>query len=181
MTKRARGNRGQATTETLLTLMFVCLLVFGLVQFCLLGATRHVVDLAAFSAARTSMVRGYDEVHVNTGIPWPLSEIIPPEITIGIPSNVRTYVGWFAAWQRIRTIHWWNNDFYNIPGFLEHPTVDGRPGLAVSYRVPLGFPIFDADDGVVVRGSVPLLLQSQSYNWNLGGDGSSEGGDNADR
>ena len=56
-----RHQAGQATTETLLTMSFLFLMLFGFVHLSMFAATKYLVNLAAFSAARTAMVAGNEQ------------------------------------------------------------------------------------------------------------------------
>ena len=56
---RLRSAGGQSTTETMAMMSFLLLMIFGLVHFCLLSATKSIVNLAAFAAARTMMVQDF--------------------------------------------------------------------------------------------------------------------------
>jgi hypothetical protein len=47
---------GQSTTETLLVMSFLMLLVFGLVHMSMLATTKYLVNFAAFSAARATLI-----------------------------------------------------------------------------------------------------------------------------
>ena len=47
---------GQSTTETLLVMSFLMLLVFGVVHMAMLATTKYLVSFAAFNAARTAMI-----------------------------------------------------------------------------------------------------------------------------
>jgi Flp pilus assembly protein TadG len=55
---RLRDRRGQATTETMMMMVFLLMLVFGFMNFCMLVTTKYVVNYAAFAAARVYMVAG---------------------------------------------------------------------------------------------------------------------------
>lgn len=53
----SRGwERGQSTTETLLVMSFLMLLIFGFVHMSMLATTKYLVDFAAFSGARSALV-----------------------------------------------------------------------------------------------------------------------------
>lgn len=50
--------QGQAATETMLSMMFMLMMIFGSVQLCWWSANKYLANLAAFGAARTAMVGG---------------------------------------------------------------------------------------------------------------------------
>lgn len=50
--------KGQAATETMLSMMFMLMMIFGSVQLCWWSANKYLANLAAFGAARTAMVGG---------------------------------------------------------------------------------------------------------------------------
>jgi Flp pilus assembly protein TadG len=54
--RRPRSQRGQSTTETLLMMMFLMLLIFGFIHLSMLATTKYLVNFAAFSAGRTAMI-----------------------------------------------------------------------------------------------------------------------------
>jgi Flp pilus assembly protein TadG len=58
VTPQRTGERGQSTTETLLMMMFLMLLIFGVVHLSMLATTKYLVNFAAFSGARTAMIGG---------------------------------------------------------------------------------------------------------------------------
>lgn len=55
---RLRRQQGQAATETMLSMMFMLMMIFGSVQLCWWSMNKYLANLAAFGAARTAMVGG---------------------------------------------------------------------------------------------------------------------------
>jgi hypothetical protein len=55
---RLRREQGQAATETMLSMMFMLMMIFGSVQLCWWSMNKYLANLAAFGAARTAMVGG---------------------------------------------------------------------------------------------------------------------------
>lgn len=58
---RGRGRRvdaGQATTETMLMMSFLLLMIFGVVHMAMLMSTKAMVNYAAWTASRAAMVGG---------------------------------------------------------------------------------------------------------------------------
>ncbi len=53
-----RGEQGQATTETLVSMLFLMLFLWGTVHMAMFAISKTVVSYAAFYAARTAMVNG---------------------------------------------------------------------------------------------------------------------------
>jgi hypothetical protein len=73
MTRRHRHHHGQAATETMMMMMFLLLLIFGFIHISMFAATKYMVNLAAFAAGRTAMVKGDDRratVEVLDNIRW---------------------------------------------------------------------------------------------------------------
>lgn len=132
--------RGQAMTETMIVMSFLLLMVFGFVHFAMLTATKSIVNLAAFSAARAAMVNGFD-----SGSPL-------------APSYV-------AAASVIDNLRWWgNNPALNRPEFpLSRQTLHDRDGVLVTFKVPFGMPIFNEvpSGGIPVEGFSPLVIQPE--------------------
>lgn len=141
-----RKHGGQAMTETMVMMSFLILLIFGCVHMCLLAATKSMVSLAAFSAARTVMVRGWQ-----------------PEFGFTIGDGLKVQTGWPAAWQVIDGIRWWRDDDRNSPDFpIGLAMRNGRQGLTVTYRVPLGLPIFNGipTGGLRITAFSPYVIQA---------------------
>lgn len=132
-----RSTRGQAATETMIMMMFLFLMIFGLIHMSMLAATKYMVNFAAFSAARTIMVRGDDASGLQM---W----------------------AYTAASGVIDNIRWWNEAWRNRPD-LPITTGDerGRHGVYVVYRVPFGLPIFNAvpAGGFRMIGFAPYQVQ----------------------
>lgn len=136
--------------ETMVMMSFLLFIIFGFMQLCLLCATKSMVNLAAFSAARTILVRALES---RPG------------------GGFNEHVGWPAAWQVLDTMHWWNEENRNAPDWPLSLTFSGNgPGqmsgaLGVTYRVPLGLPLLNgsnagggSSDGLPVITVLPLLL-----------------------
>jgi hypothetical protein len=51
-----RNHLGQAATETIIMMMFLLLMIFGLIHLCMLMSVKYMVNFSAFAAARTAMV-----------------------------------------------------------------------------------------------------------------------------
>ena len=63
--------RGQAATETMIMMMFLLLMIFGLVHLCMLMSVKFMVNNAAFSAARTAMIAPNDATAAaEEGLGW---------------------------------------------------------------------------------------------------------------
>jgi hypothetical protein len=157
---RASSTDGQATIEALLSLSFITLLMGGYVALCLIGATKSMVDLAAFSAARSVLVSGADPGAVGAS-----------------DDLARIQAGWPAAWQVLDNIRWWSNDSMNGPDLPLGLTwtcpdgrlswscqLSGRKALTVTYRVPLGRPILDSlpAGGLPITAASPYVIQHQA-------------------
>ena len=135
-----RHVRGQATTETMIMMMFLLLMIFGLVHMTMLVATKYVVNYAAYVAARTEMVRG-DGFTGKT-------------------------IAWTAAYMVLSdNAHWWSSPLKNSPDIPLGSDVSmyGREGLTVTYHVPFGLPIFNSIDsgGVKIVGFSPVAVQPE--------------------
>jgi hypothetical protein len=149
--RRWMSPAGQALIETLLTASFVFLLMFGLGQLTLLSVTKSMVNLSAFSAARTAMVRGSRAPAVDLSPPAGFA-IGANEIQAGAP----------AAYGVVRSLRWWQDDSRNRPDLpLGLAAREGRLGLTVTYRVPIGFPIFPngSSAGLAVTAFSPFEIQ----------------------
>jgi hypothetical protein len=113
--------RGQAATETIIMMMFLLLMIFGLVHLCMLMTVKYMVNYSAFSAARTAMV---DPGFVST--------------TLAGQGGGMSYMN-----------GWWKGTYIglNIP-YIQGPinkTIRGknRQGYSATYAVPFGLPIFN--------------------------------------
>lgn len=134
---RYRSSAGQAMTETMMVMSFLLLMVFGFVHFSMLTATKSLVNLSAFTAARAAMVHGFDS---------------------GDPASP----SYLAAASVLDNLRWWSNPLKNLPQFpLQQTTLRDRDGILVTYRVPFGLPIFSSLDpgGLPVEGFAPLAIQ----------------------
>jgi TadE-like protein len=151
-----RSARGQALTETMLTMSLVILIVFGFVQLCLLEATKSMVSLAAFSAARAVMVLGRESA--------PLDNEPDPAASSEFADLPKVQTGWAAAWQVLDGLRWWRESSRNRPDFpLGIARRNARLGLTVTYTVPFGPPVFNASpDGLRVTAFSPYIIQHQA-------------------
>jgi hypothetical protein len=141
-------------TETMVMMSFLTLIIFGFVHMCMLAATKSMVSLAAFSAARTAMVRGWQPPNIDLG---PLGEF-----GFNIADAVKVQTGYAAAWQVLDGLRWWQAEDRNRPDFpLGLAIRDGRQGLTVTYRVPFGLPIFNRvpSGGLRVTAFSPYVIQ----------------------
>jgi hypothetical protein len=159
--RRARAERGQAATETMLVMSFLLLLIYGTITLCLFMTTKQMADLAAFGAARTTMVRGYDRVGL---------ELFGLGAYLGIALPARSQVGWLSATQVLFwTQGWWTDRSRNTPGLLEveRPDPNGDWYLVVPYKVPYGLPIFSElpRGGILIEGRSPLVVQPAEFIW----------------
>ena len=138
MLRNTGPSRGQATTETMIMMIFVVLLIFGFVHMTMLIATKYMVNYAAFAAARTGTVGG------NTSTA--AAEVIQNLRWWVVPSSAQC--GSFGAKCTV------SPEVRNIRG-------KSRTGLAVRYRVPFGLPIFNdlPAGGIEVVAFAPLVIQ----------------------
>jgi hypothetical protein len=115
-----RNQRGQAATETIIMMVFLLLMIFGLIQMCMLMTVKYMVDFSAFAAARSAMV---DSSRLN--------------LTAAAKEGVGYMNNWWAG----------RYTLLNIPA-IKGPTdktVRGkkRTGYTATYAVPFGLPIFN--------------------------------------
>jgi hypothetical protein len=70
MRRRPCTCRGQAATETLLSLMFLMLFIWGAVHMAAFAISKHIASYSAFYCARTAMVEGESSVSLfgNAGL-----------------------------------------------------------------------------------------------------------------
>jgi hypothetical protein len=127
-------------TETMIMMMFLFLMIFGFVHMCMLIATKHMVNYAAFAAARTAMVDG-DRA--------------------GAASGVLDNLRWWNAWVDCELGP--STPVRKCAVETETRDIRGklREGVKATYRVPFGLPIFNAipDGGIQVIGFAPLKVQ----------------------
>ncbi len=116
-----RNARGQAATETIIMMMFLLLMTFGLIHLCMLMTVKYMVNFAAFAAARSAMVDAS---------------------TLNLTSAAKEGVGYMNGW--------WSGRFtgLNIPA-VKGPIdkrVRGkkRTGYSATFSVPFGLPIFNS-------------------------------------
>jgi hypothetical protein len=141
-------------TETMVMMSFLTLIIFGFVHLCMMAATKSMVSYAAFAAARTVMVRGWQ--------PPPLNIPIVGEFSFAFPDWAKVQTGYPAAWQVLDNIRWWRSASRNMPDFpIGITTLNGRQGLTVTYRVPFGLPIFNnvPNGGVRITAFSPYIIQ----------------------
>jgi hypothetical protein len=117
----ARGQRGQAATETIIMMVFLLLMIFGLIHLCMLMSVKYMVNFSAFAAARTAMV--------DSG-----SSSVTTAATEGL--------GYMNGW--------WSGSFtgLNTP-YVQGPIdkqIRGkkRTGYSSTFAVPFGLPIFNS-------------------------------------
>jgi hypothetical protein len=163
--RRLRGRRGQAAVESAVMMSFLLLLVFGFVHFSMLATTKELVNYAAFSAARTLMVRptSYD---ISLPLAWLqlpdwASDVVPEGYHL-FNFDVGTTWGWAAAAQVTDNLHWNQGIMGGVPDFpLARVERQGREGILVTQRVPFGLPIFNSIEtgGIPVSAFAPLTMQ----------------------
>jgi hypothetical protein len=159
-----RRQKGQALTETMVMMLFLTLIIFGFVHLCMMAATKSMVSYAAFAAARTTMVRGWQPPSLNLPLVG--------EYSYEFDDWWKVQTGWPAAWQVLDNIRWWRSSTRNRPDFpIGVAEVNDRRGLTVTYRVPFGVPIFNnvPSGGLAITAFSPYVIQA-----NIG-----ECGDNA--
>jgi TadE-like protein len=115
---RGVATRGQAATETMIMMMFLLLMIFGLVHLCMLMSVKFMVNNAAFSAARTAMIAPNDA-----------------------STAAEEGLGWMRGWWRGQY------SGLNTP-YVQGPvnkTIRGknRNGYRATFAVPFGLPIFN--------------------------------------
>jgi hypothetical protein len=153
----------------MLMMSFLSLFIVGAVHLSMFAITRYMVNYAAFTAARTVMVRASS--------PEPIDIPLLGQISIDIPLDWRLQAGWPAAAQVLSALKW-SEGLAGLPGFIggsrrvapDGSRSDDRDWLWVTYRVPFGLPIVNElpSGGLPVRGFARYVIQ------NVG-----EGGDNA--
>ena len=133
-TTRARSCRGQAATETMIVMLFLLLMIFGVVHMSMFAATKYMVNLSAFAAARTVLVAG---------------------------GNALNGAGREAAEQMIDNIRWWAAPGRNKPDRPARRSLRGRDSVLITYRVPFGLPMFKTVParGVRIIGAAPVVEQ----------------------
>jgi hypothetical protein len=163
---------GQALTDTIVMMSFVSFIIFGFMHLCLLEATKSMVSLAAFSAARAVMVLSEEASPLDIA---PI-ESLPSEFA----DVLKVQTGWPAAWQVLDGLRWSHDDGGNRPDFpLGIARLNNRVGLMVTYRVPFGPSILNAPiDGLRVTAISPYVAQHKAGDRNQDIE---DGGDNAQR
>lgn len=116
-----RNHLGQAATETIIMMMFLLLMIFGLIHLCMLMSVKYMVNFSAFAAARTAMVD--DSLFATT-------------------SAATEGLGYMNGW--------WSGSYtgLNIP-YVQGPIdkqIRGkkRTGYSSTFAVPFGLPIFNS-------------------------------------
>ena len=95
---RRRGNRGQATLETMMMMVFMLLIVFGLMHLTMFTVTRYMANYAAFAAARAAEVGNDPESaarDVMANINWWASEGDDPPVKV-YQENVGGWSGYMV-------------------------------------------------------------------------------------
>jgi TadE-like protein len=112
---------GQAATETIIMMIFLLLMMFGLIHLCMLMTVKSMVNFSAFAAARSAMV---------------------DSSTLNLTAAAKEGVGYMNGW--------WSGRFtlLNIPA-VKGPIdkrIRGkkRTGYSATYSVPFGLPIFNS-------------------------------------
>jgi hypothetical protein len=110
---------GQAATETIIMMMFLLLMIFGLVHLCMLMTVKYFVNYSAFTAARTAMVD-------------------PGSASTGGDGGLGYMHGWWSG----------SYSGLNTP-YIQGPidkTIRGktRTGYSSTFAVPFGLPIFNS-------------------------------------
>jgi TadE-like protein len=115
---RGVAPRGQAATETMIMMLFLLLMIFGLVHLCMLMSVKFMVNNAAFSAARTAMIAPNDA-----------------------STAAEEGLGWMRGWWR-GPYSGLNTPYVQGP---VNKTIRGknRNGYRATYAVPFGLPIFN--------------------------------------
>ena len=131
MNRRGRawlGQRGTAALETMVVMSFLFTLIFGFVHICLFVVTKSMANYAAFTAMRTSMVGGQDQLAAR---------------------QVMSEMQWWRTGDAITD---------QIRGALlvqsgqqgpRHFGGKRRKGVRVSYLLPFGYPMFSGGLGLV--------------------------------
>lgn len=68
---------GQAMVETIIALTIVMLIVMGLIHLSMLAATRHVLNFAAFSAARASVYGAAGDQQRSNSLVQTIIRVLP--------------------------------------------------------------------------------------------------------
>ena len=68
---------GQAMVETIIALTIVMLIVMGLIHLSMLAATRHVLNFAAFSAARSSVYGAAGDQQRSNSLVQTIIRVLP--------------------------------------------------------------------------------------------------------
>ena len=127
-----RGESGQSTTETMIMMGFLSLMIFGFVQMCMLATTKYLVNFAAFSVARAEMIGGDGQQAAD---------------------GAMAYLKWWSSSTANRK---------TVAGPLTRSVRGkSREGFTVTYRVPFGLPIFNTipSGGVALVGFSPYARQ----------------------
>jgi len=116
-----RNHLGQAATETIIMMMFLLLMIFGLIHLCMLMSVKYMVNFSAFAAARTAMV---------------------DDSLLATTSAATEGLGYMNGW--------WSGSYtgLNIP-YVQGPIdkqIRGkkRTGYSSTFAVPFGLPIFNS-------------------------------------
>ncbi len=117
--RRACNRRGQAATETIIMMMFLLLMIFGLIHLCMLMTVKYMVNFSAFAAARTATVD-------------------PGSVTTGATGGLGYMTGWWSG-----TYSGLNTPYVQGP-IDKQIRGKGRNGYSSTYAVPFGLPIFNS-------------------------------------
>jgi hypothetical protein len=116
-----RNHLGQAATETIIMMVFLLLMIFGLIHLCMLMSVKSMVNFSAFAAATTAMV---------------------DDSLLATTSAATEGLGYMNGW--------WSGSYtgLNIP-YVQGPIdkqIRGkkRTGYSSTFAVPFGLPIFNS-------------------------------------
>lgn len=123
---------GQAATETMIMMLFLMLLIFGVVHMSMLLTTKSLVNFAAFSAARTYLVGGDTAVAADEAL---------------------RYVDWWDGDDA-------RNQKVVAEASHYEQWLRERDGVTVTYHVPFGLPFQPVPaEGVRITGFAPAIKQ----------------------
>jgi Flp pilus assembly protein TadG len=130
MRSRSR-ERGQAATETMISMLFLMLMIWGLVHLSMFAVSKYVANYAAWAAARTAMVHGSPS---GTGVGGQ---------SLVAAMHVMGNWKWATLVRAFRTQH-------NFRG-------TNRTVIEVDMTVPFGHLIFGTGGGIVVYGRAAMM------------------------
>jgi hypothetical protein len=132
--RTSRGtNTGQAATETMISMLFLMLMIWGLVHLSMFAVSKYVANYAAWSAARAAMVYG-----APSGLG-----------SIGQPAAAAMHV--MGNWRWATLLRTFSSS-HNFRG-------RNRTVIEVDMRVPFGAPIFPSTPlgGIRVYGRAAMI------------------------